>query len=521
MRWPAYSTEVISEELLPVGKWRHVCVTGVGKGADGVRIFVDGVEAETKVLHDDLEANVSIGGELALGQSGEPANNRFEGFLYRARIVSGKLEEAQLTGLLAAEMARTPAPAGDEPTWEQTLVRWASSRQDSHAADAAAYERWTAARRERLAFWRSFPTVMVARDVSPPRGTFILERGQYDKHGAPVEPDVPQALGLPLPEGLPRNRLALARWLTDPRHPLTSRAVVNRLWHSFFGVGLVKTVEDFGTRAEWPSHPELLDWLASEFVASGWDVKHMVRLIVQSATYQQDSISPPERWAQDPENRLLARGPRQRLTAEMIRDQALAVSGLLAPRLGGPPVFPYQPAGLYENMIPQANYPGLVYQQSKGEDLHRRSLYSFWKRTVPHPTLSTFDSPDREFCTARRSVTNTPLQALVLMNDPIFLEASRELGRRMLAEGGQDDESRLAWAFELVTARKPEGGEVARLLALLEDQRGEFALGNEPPNGLLNIGEGKPDAAYPPKELAAYANVASLLLNLDEAINRN
>jgi hypothetical protein len=362
---------------------------------------------------------------------------------------------------------------------------------------------------------------MVMRELPEPRETFTLERGRYDKHGDKVQPDVPAALGLPLPEGVPRNRLALARWLTDPRHPLTSRVVVNRLWHSFFGVGLVKTVEDLGTRGEWPSHPELLDWLASELVTSGWDLKHMVRLIVQSATYQQDSAATPESWAQDPENRLLARGPRQRLAAEMIRDQALAVSGLLAPKLGGPPVYPLQPADLYNGIVVAANYPGTSYTPSKGEDLHRRSLYTFWKRTVPHPTLSIFDAPDREFCTARRSVTNTPLQALVLMNDPIFLEASRELGRRMLAEGGADDESRIAWAFELLTARKPDGAEVARLASLLDDQRSEFAQEKHPPKGLLEGGDAKPTSDYPPQELAAYANVASLLLNLDETITRN
>jgi hypothetical protein len=256
-------------------------------------------------------------------------------------------------------------------------------------------------------------------------------------------------------------------------------------------------------------------------MASGWNVKHMVRLIVESAAYQQDSSAPAEQWAQDPENRLLARGPRQRLAAEMIRDQALAVSGLLAPRLGGPPVYPFQPADLYNGIVVAASYPGTSYQQSKGEDLHRRSLYTFWKRTVPHPTLSTFDAPDREFCTARRSVTNTPLQALVLMNDPIFLEASRELGRRMLREGGDSDEARLAWAFELLTARKPDGAELARLVSLLDDQRSEFALGKAPPAGLLNIGEYKSSGDPSDRELSAYANMASLLLNLDEALTRN
>jgi hypothetical protein len=314
--------------------------------------------------------------------------------------------------------------------------------------------------------------------------------------------------------------MALAKWLTDSRHPLTARVVVNRFWHSLFGVGLVKTVEDLGTRGDWPTHPELLDWLAAEFVDSGWDVKRLVRLIVESAAYQQDSSAEPQQWARDPENRLLARGPRQRLTAEMIRDQALVVSGLLAPRLGGPPVYPLQPPDLYAGIVVAANYPGTKYEPSKGEDLHRRSLYTFWKRTVPHATLSTFDAPDREFCTARRSVTNTPLQALALMNDPIFLEAARQLGERMLKEGGSSDEARLAWAFELLTARKPEGAEMARLLSLLEDQRIEFAAGAAP-KGLLDAESSTRANAPSEAELAAYANLASLLLNLDEALTRN
>jgi hypothetical protein len=254
---------------------------------------------------------------------------------------------------------------------------------------------------------------------------------------------------------------------------------------------------------------------------SGWDVKHLVRLIVESATYQQDSSAAVDRWAADPENRQLGRGPRQRLSAEMIRDQALAASGLLVPRLGGPPVFPYQPAGLYQNMAPQADYPGTTYTESTGADLYRRSLYTFWKRTVPHPTLATFDSPDREFCTARRSITNTPLQAMVLMNDPAFLEAARELGARMLAAGGDTDENRLAWGFELLTARRPAPQELTVLLRLLEEQRVEFATGESKATGVLNVGASKPSGAYPEAELAAYASLASVLLNLDEAITRN
>jgi hypothetical protein len=497
MRWPAYSTTVVSASTIPAERWSHVAVAVRGRRADGVRIFLDGEEVETRIRFDDQSGVFDVNGPVAIGRSSEEGDSPFAGKLQRMRMIAGVIEENQLAALLAAE---APHQAPTTPEY----LAW----QDD----------WRHARRERLAFQRSFPLLMVMQETPEPRPTFLLDRGLYDKPGEQVSPDVPAALGLPLPDG-PRDRLALARWFTDRRHPLTARVVVNRLWHSLFGTGLVKTVEDFGAQGEWPSHPELLDWLAAEFMESGWDVKHLVRLIVESSTYQQDSAASPEQWAADPENRLLARGPRQRLAAEMIRDQALAVSGLLVPRLGGPPVYPYQPAGLYENMIPQADYPGTTYAESTGDDLYRRSVYTFWKRTVPHPTLSTFDSPDREFCTARRSITNTPLQAMVLMNDPTYLEAARKLAARMLAEGGDGDEQRLAWGFELLTARRPDAAELATLVRLLESQRGEFATAA--PAGLLKAGAAKPNDAVPPAELAAYASVASMLLNLDEAITRN
>jgi hypothetical protein len=498
-RWPAYSTTVVSLPTIPAEQWSHVAVVGRGNQADGLQIFIDGEEVETRILHDDQPSPVTVSGAIAIGSSSQAEDTPYSGQLQRLRMISGVLEEAQLAQLLAAESPH------EGPTSPEYL---------------ALLEDWRRARRERLAFQRSFPLLMVMQEMPEPRPTFVLDRGAYDKPTEQVAPDVPAALGLPLPPE-PRNRLTLARWFTDDEHPLTARVVVNRLWHSFYGTGLVKTVEDFGAQGEWPSHPELLDWLAAEFVESGWDVKHLVRLIVESATYQQDSSATAEQWAADPENRLLARGPRQRLSAEMIRDQALAASELLAPRLGGPPVYPYQPASLYQGITVAADYPGTTYTESTGDDLYRRSIYTFWKRTIPQPTLSTFDSPDREFCTARRSITNTPLQAMVLMNDPAYLEAARELGTRMLREGGDSDQRRLAWGFELLTARRPKLDELTALVRLLDDQRREFATAKSAPASLLKVGASKPSDAYPDAELAAYASVASVLLNLDETITRN
>ena len=277
-------------------------------------------------------------------------------------------------------------------------------------------------------------------------------RGAYDKKGDPVTAATPSRLPA-FPLGQPTNRLGLARWLVDPHNPLTARVTVNRLWQSVFGVGLVRTAEDFGSRGELPSHPELLDWLAFEFIRTGWDVKRMMKLLVTSATYRQDSRVTPELRALDPENRLLARGPRYRLPAEMIRDQALAVSGLLVEKLGGPSVKPYHPPGLYEQVV--AGTGPSTYVQGKGDELYRRSLYTYWKRSVPNPAMLVFDAPFRETCTVRRARTTTPLQALNLLNDPTYVEAARFLAQRMMREGGAMPKSRIRHGFRLVTGREP------------------------------------------------------------------
>jgi hypothetical protein len=317
---------------------------------------------------------------------------------------------------------------------------------------------------------------------------------------------------------LPRNRLGLAQWLVSADHPSTARVTVNRLWQAHFGMGLVRTTEDFGTQGEPPSHPELLDWLASEFVQSGWNIKALHRLIVTSATYRQSSKLTPQLLERDLENRLLARGPRFRLPAEAIRDQALAVSGLLVERLGGPSVKPYHPPGLYEQVI----YPGSggPYQQGKGPDLYRRSLYSYWKRSVPHPAMLIFDVPFRETCAVRRARTTTPLQALNLMNDPTYVEAARFLAQRMLAEGGTRAEDRLAYGFRLVTARAPRADEQAVLFAGLGRMQASYAGDRAAVEALLKVGQAASMPNRDRAELAAYTTVASTLLNLDEAITR-
>ncbi len=324
----------------------------------------------------------------------------------------------------------------------------------------------------------------------------------------------------PLPKDAPLNRLTLAKWLVDPGHPLTSRVAVNRFWQTYFGVGIVKTQEDFGVQGDAPVHPELLDWLATEFVRTGWDMRAMQRLLVTSATYRQSSNVTPALLEKDPENRLLARAPRLRLPAEMIRDTALAASGLLNGEIGGPSVFPYQPGGLWEEMAFGEGFSVQSYEQSHGKDLYRRGMYTFWKRTVPPASMATFDAPDREKCTARRALTNTPLQALALLNDPTYVEAARALAERAVLEGGQGDTARIAYAFRLATARRPTTSETAVLSALLGKQRASFRRDPQAAPKLLSVGESPRKTRMDPAELAAWTMVASTILNLDETITK-
>jgi hypothetical protein len=306
----------------------------------------------------------------------------------------------------------------------------------------------------------------------------------------------------------------------DPAHPLTSRVAVNRFWQMYFGTGIVKTQEDFGVQGEPPVHPELLDWLATEFVRSAWDVKAMQRLIVTSATYRQSSVVSPALLERDPENRLLGRGPRLRLPAEMIRDTALKASGLLNDQIGGPSVFPYQPPGLWEEMAFGEGFSAQSYVQSHGKDLYRRGMYTFWKRTVPPASLATFDAPDREKCTARRAQTNTPLQALVMMNDPTYVEAARALAQRTITEAGKDEKRRVEYAFRLATARKPSGKEVGVLRQLLKGREDEFRRNRSAALKLVSVGESPRDERIDVAELAAWTTVASAILNLDETITK-
>ena len=364
----------------------------------------------------------------------------------------------------------------------------------------------------------SFPATMVMVDMPKPRATHVLIRGEYNQPGELVTAGVP-GIFPPLAKSVSPNRLAMAKWLVNGKHPLTSRVAVNRYWQRCFGTGLVKTSEDFGTQGEYPSHPELLDWLATEFVNSGWDVKAMQRLIVTSATYRQSSAADRASFRRDPENRLLSRAPRLRLDAEQIRDSALATSGLLVRRLGGKSVYSYQPAGLW---IELNNRPGYsrAYTPGKGEDLYRRSLYTFGKRTVPSPMMSIFDAPEREFCTVRRSRTNTPLQALLVQNGTQFVEAARLLARRMMLEQPGNIDDRISYGFRLTTARRPTEEEVAILRNVYQSRLQMYKQNDSAAMKLLGVGGETRDTKLDPAEHAAWTVIGRLLLNLDETITR-
>jgi len=414
-----------------------------------------------------------------------------------------------------ADMAAILATAKTLSGPQQTKVRNFYRRE--HSEDfKKAYDDVEKQREEEAAIDKAIPVTMVAKEADKMRETFMLERGEYDKKGDKVEPGVPGILP-PLPPGAPTNRLGLALWLNSPEHPLTARVTVNRFWQQYFGVGLVKTPEDFGVQGEVPSHPELLDWLATEFIRSGWDVKRLQRLIVTSATYRQSSKASPELRVRDPESRLLARGPRFRVDGEVLRDTALFVGGLLIEKRGGKAVKPYEPGGLWEAV---SFNNAQKYVQDKGEGNYRRSLYTYWKRQSPPPNMLIFDAPTREYCVVRRPRTNTPLQALALLNDPQFVEASRGFADRILREGGRTTESRLTFAFRQATGRSPAADEMKVLEDILKKELADFRNDAESAKKLLNVGNFKAAGGLDQSELAAWTTVASMILNLDETVTK-
>ena len=490
--------------------WYHIAANFDGSHLE---LFIDGAAEPVDVISGRLTGSRNANSPFEIAS--------YKGQIDDLRCYSQPLSTSEIATLSTHEPARSVLETAPNRRSKEQTARLRDYFLTNGAAEPLRIA-WADTKRlkaEQAELIEQIPTSMVMAEMPKPRETAILGRGDYQNRGEIVQPGVPAMLP-PLPAGEPANRLTLAKWLVSGAHPLTARVAVNRFWQMYFGTGIVKTAEDFGSQGEAPSHPELLDWLATEFVRTGWDVKGMQKLIVMSAAYRQSSQVTPELLERDPDNRLLARGPRFRLPAETVRDNALAISGLLKERTGGPSVFPYQPAGLWEDTAFGDVYSAQSYTPSHGDDLYRRSMYTFWKRTSGPPDLITFDAPDREKCTARRLMTITPLQALVLLNDPAYVEAARSLAQRMLLEGGTDPGKRIRYGFLLATARVPKAEEIQVLRDLQERSRADFGRNPSQALKLLQVGESPYNKKLDPTELAAWTTVATTILNLDETITK-
>jgi Protein of unknown function (DUF1553)/Protein of unknown function (DUF1549)/Concanavalin A-like lectin/glucanases superfamily/Planctomycete cytochrome C len=513
--WPGNAMAVRTRSVVPARQWVHVAVSYDGSGkAAGQRIYVNGQQAETEVIRDGLSKNTEAGGVGLTyfdGQTGPSFGARFRSSGLKGCL----LDELRVfhRSLTAIEIAQLQ----DGKSLSEALAR--KDRAALRPYYIAAVDPETARVRGELqqARERLFATqtqvfeIMTMAELPTPRPAYILARGAYDgPKNRPVGRQTPESLP-PFRSDLPRNRLGLARWLVNSRHPLTARVAVNRLWQQFFGRGLVATTENFGTQGALPTHPELLDWLARDFMDSGWDVKALCKKMVLSATYRQSSMTKPELRERDPDNLWLARGPSRRPGAEMLRDAALAAGGLLVEKLGGPPVKPYQPPGLWH----EQNSFLPVYVADHGDGLHRRSLYTFWRRTSPPPDMTIFDAPSREVCVVRRQSTSTPLQPLVLLNDPQFIEAARGLGERMLRLPDAKLADRIVFAFRAGATRRPTEREVQLLQKLYEDQRQGFRREPSQAEKYLGVGERPVARDLDPVELAAATLIANAILNLD------
>lgn len=516
-RWIASAIEVSSKGLVRRADWTHVVVTYDGSSkAAGVRVFIDGVPAALSVGRDSLRGSITNREPVRIGR--RDSGLGFYGQLDEVRILSRTVDPGEARTWYWSERLQGALAVASEKrdARQQKFLLDCYVERHGHAASLEASQRVALARAAEDRFRAKLPKTLVMQEVANPRLTHLLKRGQYDEPGEVVHPDVPASLP-PLPATLPRNRLGLAQWIASAENPLTARVAVNRLWQQCFGTGLVATPNDFGAQGDLPTHPELLDWLAVRFVESGWDMKAMLRMIVTSATYRQSSIPTPELYQRDPDNRLLASGPRFRLGGEMIRDQALAVSGLLVDKVGGPPVKPYQPPGLWEAV----SYNGeLTYEPDRGEGLWRRSVYSYWKRTSPPPGVQVFDGPTRETCVVGRPRTNTPTQALLLLNDETFVEAARALAVIAAKPGAVSRDQRISDLFRRATMREPAAAEVAALATLHAKQHERFAHDRAAAQQLVRVGQSPRGHEFDPVELATWTVVAQTILNLDEIIMR-
>lgn len=521
-QWPENGLKVLSKKKLKPGKWTHVVINydGSSKGR-GINIYLNSEAIETTILNDNLSKSIKTTQPFKIGK--RSISHNYRGSLDELRIYSQILSPDQIKNIYSHEsiLPLIQLSEGQLQKKEKEILLTSYLElfdQTTKKINQSLVENELAI--EELI--KKHPTTcMIMQDQKKPRKTYILNRGQYDQ---PIKDHVIQA---GTPSVLPpittkgrKNRLDLARWLVAKEHPLTARVTVNRYWNLIFGRGLVKTVTDFGAQGEYPTHPKLLDWLAVDFIEHGWDNRHLLKKILMSATYQQDSAATPQLYRHDPENRLLARGPRFRLQGDIIRDSALYISGLLVDHVGGPGVKPYQPKGLWKEVALEDAKLVKVYKRDHGEKLYRKSMYTYWKRSAPPPNMQTFDAPTREKCTISRQRTNTPLQALVLMNDPQFLEASRFLAERILKDGGPTLNEKITSAWNWSVAHPPDQSIINNIKQYYHKMHDMYQQSPKSAKELLSIGEKERDKNLKLAEHAAWTMVASMIFNMDEFITK-
>ena len=511
--WEKSAIEVRSAEQFPQDAWMHVALTYSGSGkASSVKLYVNGKSVKLDIKKDTLKETILSDAPFTIGG---PQNGGLLAQIDDLRIYNRKLEEADAKALVllgARQLLEIPV---EKRSGEQLKDLKAIFRTLAFGALADAEKRVADAKKAAEDFEKNIPNTMVMEELPKPRDAFIKLRGAYDKDGDKVTAGVPEFLPAiaPHPDGKTLNRLDFAKWLVTPEQPLTSRVAVNRWWAMIFGTGIVKTVNDFGMQGEWPSHLELLEWLAADYMRD-WNTKRVIKQMVMTATYRQASRMTKEMLEKDSGNRLLERGPRNRLDAEFVRDNALAISGLLDPEMGGKGVLPAQPPGIWDVS------DGGKYNKTKGTAQYRRGLYVYWRRSTPYPSFLTFDAPQREFCVAVRARTSTPLQSLILMNDPVYVESARAFAARTFKEGGPDNASRLLYMWRLALGRPPSAQELSILDTTLQQQLANFKQDPKAAEGLLKVGEIANPEGIPAGELAAWTAVGNVILNLNETITK-
>ena len=491
---------------MDANQWYHVFFTYDGSGtAKGIKLYVNGEDQELMVRMDSLRRSTIMNGNDFLAGNWNHRGREMED-LYGFK--GGIIDEVYLYNRELSPV-EVKYLAGNNQQAISSKAKYAHYLHSANKEFQAIRYQLDSLRRMDLIK----PKIMVMHELDTVRTTYLLNRGAYDDKGNVVSRGTPKAI-LAYSETYPKNRLGLAEWLFSKNNPLVGRVITNRFWQLFFGRGIVSTPEDFGNQGALPSHPELLDWLAVNFREQGWDMKKLIKTIVLSATYRQDASLKSKESKSDPENRWLTRGPAQRLTAEMLRDQALVTSGLFYEKVGGKWVKPYQPAGIWKEMANQIGEN--KYRPSQGKDLYRRSLYSYWKRTIPPPSMLTFDAPERVVCSVKRQQTSTPLQSLVLLNDPLFIETSRSLAQLSLQQF-RSTEDQITFAFKKVVSRSPKREELQVLLQLYQSEFERFNSNSTESKKLLNIGASPYDNHLNETELAAFSVVANAIFNLDEA----